>query len=161
MGHPRSLFHLFSSFQTNITILQQIHLKNVHPVYSAGIWTNDLWNMSLLPQPQDQDIFSTNMKISMLIQTYDLLNTSLLQLPLNLGSRHNNYNFVYQEGLKAHSHYWVFRVCLWQTVAFLQGDRKFPISALTQPIVENADAASRVNQPSVFAKCLQKCWAIS
>jgi len=59
--------------------------KNDHPVYGARIQTHDLWNMSLLPQPLDQDslpklyIFSTNVKISILIQTYDLLNTSLLQ----------------------------------------------------------------------------------
>ena len=31
MGQPRPLFHLFSSF------LQQIYVKNVHPVYGAGI----------------------------------------------------------------------------------------------------------------------------
>ena len=41
--------------------------------------------------------------------------------------------------VKADSHYCVFRVRLRQTVAFLQGDRKFPISALTQPTAENAD----------------------
>ena len=41
--------------------------------------------------------------------------------------------------LKAHSHYCIFRVCLRQMVAFLQGDRKFPISALTQSTAENAD----------------------
>ena len=41
--------------------------------------------------------------------------------------------------LKGHSHYCVFRVRLRQTVAFPQGDRKFPISALTQPTAENAD----------------------
>ena len=28
---------LFSSFQTNITILTKINVKNLHPVYSAGI----------------------------------------------------------------------------------------------------------------------------
>ena len=49
MDHPRPFFHLFSSFQTNITILQQRNVKNVHPVYGAGIWTHDLRNMSLLP----------------------------------------------------------------------------------------------------------------
>ena len=49
MGHPRSLFRLFSSIQTNVTILQQINVKNIHPVYGAGIRTHDLWNMSLLP----------------------------------------------------------------------------------------------------------------
>ena len=41
--------------------------------------------------------------------------------------------------LKGHSHYCVFRVRLRQTVAFPQGDRKLPISALTQPTAENAD----------------------
>ena len=49
--------------------------------------------------------------------------------------------------LKADSHYCVFRVRLRQTVAFLQGDRKFPISALTQPTAETQTAASSVNQP--------------
>ena len=33
----------------NFTILQQINAKNVHLVYSAGIRTHDLWNMSSLP----------------------------------------------------------------------------------------------------------------
>ena len=42
-------FHLFLSFQTNITIFTtNICLKNVHPVYSAGIWTHKLQNTSLL-----------------------------------------------------------------------------------------------------------------
>ena len=45
----QALFHLVSSFQTHITILQQITVKNVHPVYGARIQTHDLWNMSLLP----------------------------------------------------------------------------------------------------------------
>ena len=27
----------------------QINVKNVHPVYGAGIQTHKLWNMSLLP----------------------------------------------------------------------------------------------------------------
>ena len=49
MGHPWPLFHLFLSFQTNITILQQINVKNVHPVYGAGIRTHQLWNISLPP----------------------------------------------------------------------------------------------------------------
>ena len=34
--------------------LQQINVKNIHPVYGAGIRTNDLWSMSLLPLPLDQ-----------------------------------------------------------------------------------------------------------
>ena len=29
-------------------LLQQINVKNVHPVNGAGIQTHDLWNMSLL-----------------------------------------------------------------------------------------------------------------
>ena len=41
MGHRRPLFRLFLSFKTNITILQQIYVKNVYPVYSTGIRTRD------------------------------------------------------------------------------------------------------------------------
>ena len=42
-GATPASFHLFSSFQTHIQILQQIGMwKNVHPVYSTGIQTNDL-----------------------------------------------------------------------------------------------------------------------
>ena len=54
MGHPRPLFRLFSSFQANIIFLQQIYVKNVHPVYGAGTQTHDLQNMSLLQLPLDQ-----------------------------------------------------------------------------------------------------------
>ena len=37
-GPPSASFSfLFSSFQTNITILTKINVKNLHPVYSAGI----------------------------------------------------------------------------------------------------------------------------
>ena len=40
----------FGLCQTNInTILQQINVKNIHPVYDAGIRTHDLQNMSLSP----------------------------------------------------------------------------------------------------------------
>ena len=40
----------FRSFQINIiTNLQQINVKNVHPVYSARIRTHDLQNMNILP----------------------------------------------------------------------------------------------------------------
>ena len=43
MGQLRPLFHLFSSFQRHITIFtKKINVKNVHPVYSAGIRTHDL-----------------------------------------------------------------------------------------------------------------------
>ena len=47
---PASFSFIFGLFQTNInTILQQINVKNVHPVYSTGIRTHDLQNLSLLP----------------------------------------------------------------------------------------------------------------
>ena len=50
MGPPRPLFNLFSVFfKQTIQILHQSNVKNVHPVYGAGIRTHDLWNMSLLP----------------------------------------------------------------------------------------------------------------
>ena len=43
MGHPRSLFRLFSVFLKKATqILQQINVKNVHPVAGARIRTHDL-----------------------------------------------------------------------------------------------------------------------
>ena len=45
----------------------------------------------------------------------------------------------YYELFKTHSQYCIFCVHLWQTVAFPQEDRKFSISALTQPTEENAD----------------------
>ena len=47
---PVSFTFIFGLFQTNFnTILQPINVKNVHPVYGAGIQTHDLQNMSLLP----------------------------------------------------------------------------------------------------------------
>ena len=43
-------FHLFLVFPNkHYKFLQQIDGKNVHPVYSAGIRTHNLWNVSLLP----------------------------------------------------------------------------------------------------------------
>ena len=42
MGQPRALFHLFSSFQTQVQFLQQINVKNVHPLYGDRIRTHDL-----------------------------------------------------------------------------------------------------------------------
>ena len=41
--------------------------------------------------------------------------------------------------VKAHSHYCIFHMSLRQMVVFLQGDRKFPISALLQLTMENED----------------------
>ena len=47
---PTSFSFIFSLFQTNInTSLQQINVKNAHPVYGTGILTHDLQNVSLLP----------------------------------------------------------------------------------------------------------------
>ena len=45
MGHTQPLFRLFLSFQTNVNFLGE----NVHLVYSAGIQTHNLQNISLLP----------------------------------------------------------------------------------------------------------------
>ena len=41
-------FLFILSFQTQ-QFLQQIYVKNVHPVYGARIWTHDPQNTSLLP----------------------------------------------------------------------------------------------------------------
>ena len=45
MGQPRPLFSfLFSVFSNKqYKFLQQMYVKNVHPVYGAGIRTHDLW----------------------------------------------------------------------------------------------------------------------
>ena len=40
-------FGLFK--QTSLQFLQQIYVKNVHPVYGAGSQTHDLWNVILFP----------------------------------------------------------------------------------------------------------------
>ena len=36
-------------FKQTLEFLQQIHMKNINPVYGAGIRTHDLWIMSLIP----------------------------------------------------------------------------------------------------------------
>ena len=53
---PTSFWFTFSVFfkQTSMNFLQQIDVKNVHPVYCAGIRTHDLQSMSHRPYPQDQ-----------------------------------------------------------------------------------------------------------
>ena len=49
-GPTPASFHLFSSFQTHITNFKaNRYVKNVHRVYGAGIQTQDLWNVGLLP----------------------------------------------------------------------------------------------------------------
>ena len=54
-ANPGLFFVYFWSFQTknSIFITNQL-LKNVYPVYNAGIWTHDLSNMSRHPLPLDQ-----------------------------------------------------------------------------------------------------------
>ena len=49
MVNPASLSFIFGLFKNALLFLQQINVKNVHPIYSAGIWTHDLSNMSRLP----------------------------------------------------------------------------------------------------------------
>ena len=46
---PASFSYNFVFFQTNITFLQQINVKNVHPVYSTGIRKHNLQIASLIP----------------------------------------------------------------------------------------------------------------
>ena len=47
---PASFSFIFILFkQTSLHFLLQIFVKNVHPVYGAGIRTHDLWNVSLFP----------------------------------------------------------------------------------------------------------------
>ena len=43
-----SIFVYFYLFKRKLQFLQQINVKNVHPVCSAGIWTHNLWN-TILP----------------------------------------------------------------------------------------------------------------
>ena len=49
-----SFSFIFVPFQINIRNFYNIIVKNVHPVYGAGIPTDDLRYMSHLPSPQDQ-----------------------------------------------------------------------------------------------------------
>ena len=48
-ANPGLFFVYFQSFQANNTILQQINVKNIHPVNGARIRTHDLRNISLFP----------------------------------------------------------------------------------------------------------------
>ena len=48
-ANPSLFLHIFSLFKQTIQFLQQINVKNVHPVYSTGIRTHDLSNMSRHP----------------------------------------------------------------------------------------------------------------
>ena len=50
MGRPQPLFRLFFVFfKQTLQILQQITVKNVHPVYRDGIRTHNLQIASLIP----------------------------------------------------------------------------------------------------------------
>ena len=53
-GPSSASFSFIFIFSNKLQVLQQINVKNVNPLYDAGIRTNDLWNMSLLPGPLDQ-----------------------------------------------------------------------------------------------------------
>ena len=48
-ANPGLFFVYFRLFKQTLQFLQQINVKNVHPVYSAGIRTLNLQNMSLHP----------------------------------------------------------------------------------------------------------------
>ena len=49
LAHPGHFFIYFRLFKHTLQILQPHIWKNVHPVDSAGIWTHNLQDMSLLP----------------------------------------------------------------------------------------------------------------
>ena len=53
MCQPGLFSFIFGHFQT-IKFLQQINVKNVHPVYGTGIQSHDHLNMSRHPLPLDQ-----------------------------------------------------------------------------------------------------------
>ena len=48
-ANPSLFFIYFRLFKHTFQFLQQINVKNVHPLFCAGIWTHNLWNRSLLP----------------------------------------------------------------------------------------------------------------
>ena len=47
--NPASFSFIFGLLKQTLQFLQQIYVKNVHPVYGTGIQTYDLWDMSLFP----------------------------------------------------------------------------------------------------------------
>ena len=54
IGHPGLFLVYFGLFKQTLQYLQQINLKNVHPVDGAGIWSDELQNISFIPYPLDQ-----------------------------------------------------------------------------------------------------------
>ena len=54
-ANPASFSFIFGLFkQKSLQFLQQINVKNIHPVYGTGIRTHDLRNASPFPLPLDQ-----------------------------------------------------------------------------------------------------------
>ena len=53
MGHPRPLLRLFSLFfrKTLIQFLEQMNVKNVYPVYGAGIRTHECESCTIASRP--------------------------------------------------------------------------------------------------------------
>ena len=51
MAIPGLFFVYFRLFKQTLQFLQQINVKNVHPIYGARIRTHDLQYTSRLPQP--------------------------------------------------------------------------------------------------------------
>ena len=49
-----SFLFISAFFKQKLQFFQQYNVKKVHPVSSAGIWTHNLLNASLLPWPLDQ-----------------------------------------------------------------------------------------------------------
>ena len=49
MGQSGLFFIYFHLSKQTLQFLQQINVKNVHPVSGAGIWTHNLLITSLLP----------------------------------------------------------------------------------------------------------------
>ena len=46
---PASISFIFGFFKQTMQFLQHINVKNGYPVYSTGIWTHDLSNVSRHP----------------------------------------------------------------------------------------------------------------
>ena len=47
--NPGPFSFIFGLFKQTVQFLQQINVKNDHPIYGAGIWTHNLPNMSRHP----------------------------------------------------------------------------------------------------------------
>ena len=49
LGHSRPILVFSRLFKQTLQFLQQIYVKNVHPVYGASIRTHNLQDVSLFP----------------------------------------------------------------------------------------------------------------